>query len=174
MKIVVTGAAKTGVTSTASLIPGKEFTFIEEAATQALIAGFKLDKKVTRETELWIATKQLEMEMNAGENFVSDRCFIDIYAYADYFFNDDRPLKAIIGKMTYDAIQKYDVVIYLPAGQFPIMSDGIRDTRRNYQRLIDRRIRGVLAHFDKKYYRVTGTIPERIKQIDKILKAGAA
>lgn len=169
MKIAVTGADKTGVTSVASLIT--KFTHLPEAATQALIAGFKLDRKVTRETELWIATKQFEMEQMAGPDFVADRCFVDLHAYADYYFHDDHALMNIIGSMACRAIEGYDIVIYCPAGEFPIENNGVRNTSKHYQRLIDKRIKGTLGHFEKNYHIVSGGVKERIAQIDAILKS---
>lgn len=171
MKIAITGADKTGVTSIASLIGNGKVTFITEAATQALIAGFKLDRKVTREAELWMAFKQFETEQSAGEHFIADRCFVDIHAYADYFFHDDLPVMNVIGGMAYKAIESYDVVIHCPAGEFPIERNGIRPTSKHYQRLIDRRIKGTLALYQKDYYTVRGTLTERIKQVEEILKA---
>lgn len=174
MKIAITGADKTGVTSLGSWVSGKRFTLLQEAATLALIAGFKLDHKVDVETELWIATKQLEMERMAGDNFVADRSFVDIHAYVNYYFHEDRALINLIGRIADKAMNSYDIVIHCPAGQFPIENNGVRVTSAAYQWKIDRRIKGTLALHHKEYHTVKGTLKERMAQVEEIIrKAGA-
>ena len=170
MKIGVTGAHSTGKTTLSMLVSGKlKFTFLPEAPFQAFQAGFPMNETTSEASEVVIFAIQAMMEQRFKDNFVADKCFIDLLAYAAHLFPDNRELLRALERVAKPYIQGYDLVIYLPCGEFPIVDDGYRSLDPEFQRAIDYKIVEIMARLGISYHRVTGSPTERLEKVKKLL-----
>lgn len=172
MKIGITGLHGTGKTTLSQFIAGKRggFKLLPEAPRQALQLGFPINENTPIETEFWIFAKQLEMELVAQDNYIADKCFIDLLAYAMYIFAEKADFINILREIAKGAAKKYDLVIYLPTGEFPIEDDGVRSTDPKFQEAIDKLILKILNNFGVSYTKITGNKDERYNQAVELIK----
>lgn len=165
MRVVVVGAQGTGKTT---LVNGLNLPILPEVARLAASHGFKLDGNASLSTELWIAAKQYELE-ESKRDWIADRSFIDLLAYILVLFPDDTELFNIVLRMAKPQIEKYDLILYLPSGQFPIEDDGLRTTSVEFQEQVDSQIKVILSSLDLKYQPILGTPDERIRKVQKLI-----
>ncbi len=170
MRIGVTGSHGTGKTTLSKLIAGRlKYAFLPETPFQALQAGFPINETTSLAAELWMFARQAEQELRA-DNWVADKCMIDLLAYAHYFFENDKALINVLSRMTQISFQRYDVVVYLPTGEFPLEDDGFRSMDPRFQNRVDQLIRGVMDTYDIKYHPIVGTPTERFQQVSALIK----
>ena len=168
VKIGITGSHGTGKTTLTKHLAGRQgYKLLPEAPRQALQFGFPVNENTSLETEFWIFGKQLEMEMIAGSNYVADKCFIDLLAYAMYIFKDNGEFLKVLKDITKKAVKNYNLVIYLPSGEFPIEDDGVRSTDPKFQMDIDKQIIEILKEFDLEFIKITGGKEERYQKVIK-------
>ena len=170
MKIAIIGAQGVGKTTLAQQI-NKDYPqlkILPEAARLAQKAGYKLDHTATVETELWLINKQIELE-NGDENWVADRCGIDILAYIQYLFSQENKLIEFATKTLVSKFSNYDLVIYLPSGEFAIEDDGLRTTDVKFQKEIDDQIRDILEKHKIQFIKIVGSPKERLAKVKKLL-----
>src|SRR3990167_168558 len=142
MKIAITGAQGVGKTTLAQQI-NKDYPdlkILPEAARLAKEAGYNLDQTATTETELWLIMKQVELE-NTESKWVADRCGIDLLAYIHHLFSEESALIEFAIKTLVPRFSNYDLVLYLPSGEFAIEDDCVRTTDVEFQQTVDQRIR---------------------------------
>lgn len=164
MKVGIAGSHGTGKTTLSKLLAGKNnWRYLPEAPLQAMTRGFPINEETSVETELWIFAKQIEMEMFTPESWVADKCLIDLLAYARYLMPNERALLEILTKIV-ERNAVYDVVIYLPTGEFPIEDDGFRSTDPVFQEAIDREIVRIMHEMGIEYYKIVGTREERLEK----------
>lgn len=170
MKIVIIGAQGVGKTTLAKQINNHypDFKILPEAARLAVEAGYKLDHTATKETELWLIAKQIELE-SAESKWVADRCGIDLLAYIHHLFSHESSLVEFAVKTLVPRFSKYDLVLYLPSGEFPIEDDGVRTTDIKFQQAVDERIRDVLATHKIPFIRIVGSPEERLAKVKNLL-----
>ena len=73
-------------------------------------------------------------------DFIADRSFVDFLVYASYHISPEANwLPEYINDVASHAFD-YDLIIILPFGNFPLVSDGTRETNSLYQRDIHRSI----------------------------------
>lgn len=172
MKIAIIGAQGVGKTTLAQQI-NKDYpkiNILPEAARLAQKAGYKLDHTATVDTELWLINKQVELE-STEDNWVADRCGIDLLAYIEYLFSHETDLIEFANKKLVPKFSNYDLVIYLPSGEFAIEDDGIRTTDIKFQTDIDGKIREILEKYKIKFIKIVGTPDERLKKVKEILSS---
>lgn len=172
MRIAITGSQGVGKTTLAQMFVKKspQFKLLPEAARLAVEAGFKLDKKASLETELWLIGKQIELEQTGGDKWVADRCFIDLVAYIQYLFWRNDKVMDIVWRLATKRFRMYDLVIYLPAGEFDIEDDGVRLVDKRFQRGIDILIQEILKKRRIKHYKITGNPKERLVKVQELVK----
>lgn len=168
MKIAVTGAHGAGKTTLSKHLSGRNnWRYIPESPFQALQAGFAINEHTSLETEVWIFARQAEMEL-AEPPWIADKCMIDLFAYADYFFNSDKALMNVLMRMTDAAVQNYETVVYCPI-EFPIEDDGFRSLDPVFQLEIDKRIKNLLYRYGLPTINVTGSRDQRFAQVQQAL-----
>jgi hypothetical protein len=107
---------------------------------------------------------------------VGDRSMIDVMAYAGWVLDNQPYCKEIALweeciKLAERRLRgNYSHVFYLPI-EFPIVLDGLRPDDPSYQREIDRRLLSILRAHDIRYVTLTGSVEERIAQIEKFIEA---
>ncbi|HTE48681.1 MAG TPA: ATP-binding protein [Candidatus Paceibacterota bacterium] len=175
MKIVITGAQGVGKTTITRQINKDypDFKILPEAARLAIEAGYKLDQTATAETELWLIAKQIELESTEGK-WVADRCGIDLLAYIEHLFPQESALIEFATEILVPRFNKYDLVLYLPSGQFAIKDDGVRSTDIKFQEAIDERVRNILDRHKISFVRIVGSPPERLARVKNLLKNSRA
>lgn len=170
MKIVIIGAQGVGKTTLAKQINKHypDFRILPEAARLAKEAGYNLDHTATEETELWLIAKQIELESGEGE-WVADRCGIDLLAYIHHLFSEKSSLIEFAVQTLVPRFSKYDLVLYLPSGQFAIEDDGLRSTDIKFQQAIDTRIQDILEAHEIPFVEIIGSPEERLARVRKLI-----
>jgi len=162
-KIAITGSFSTGKTTLAKQLAKKlKYKLLPEVARQMIEDGHRLDLEVTPSLELLMAEMQEELEQ--GENWVADRCLIDILAYSMVLFKDDKFLNEINDRLLR---AKYDKIFYIPI-EFPIKDDGVRSTDTDFQKKIDDTIKEILKTIP--HIIIKGTKKERLNLCIKQLR----
>ena len=171
MKIAIIGAQGVGKTTLSRQINKEypDFKILPEAARLAALAGHNLDQTATTETELWLIAKQIELE-NEENHWVADRCGIDLLAYIHHLFSEELDLIEFATKTLVPGFSKYDLVLYLPSGQFAIEDDGLRSTDLKFQQAINKRIRDVLEKHKIPFIEIVGSPEERLAKVKNLIK----
>lgn len=176
LRIAIVGSFSTGKTTLASLLSQRlGLALLPETAREVVELGFKLDKDATPETEALIFLKQYNNEIYA-DSFVGDRSLIDVMAYADWVLaNQPRRKETALWDECKKIAERrlrgnYSHVFYLPI-EFPIVLDGLRPDDPAFQKEIDERMVGLLAHYDIAYETITGDVDRRIEAIETAVKS---
>jgi nicotinamide riboside kinase len=102
-----------------------------------------VNRKTSREAQLWILTTQVAEEIRAFSHssiVVCDRAALDNYAY--FFLACGRD--AAVEKFVDMWMKTYDLLIRVPVLNQP-QDDGFRDTDAVFVREVDRKVTGLLA-----------------------------
>ena len=174
-RIAIVGSFSTGKTTLGNeLARLLDLPLLPEVARQIVELGFKLDKDATPETETLIFLRQWHAETTHPE-FVGDRSLIDVMAYASWVLENQEFRKehylweACLDIASQNLRSQYSHVLYLPI-EFPIVPDGLRPEDPEFQKDIDARILDILHTYDVQYYRVTGSVDERVRQSLEIIE----
>ena len=175
LRIAIVGSFSTGKTTLAEELSHRlDLPLLPETAREVVELGFKLDKDATPETETLIFLKQYNNEIST-EQFVGDRSMIDVMAYAGWVLDNQpkRKESALWEECEKVAERRlrgnYSHVFYLPV-EFPIVADGLRPMDPEFQQEIDGRVLNLLKYHDLHYHPLSGSVRERLDQIDSILQ----
>ena len=178
-RIAIVGSFSTGKTTLAEILARRmELPLLPEVAREIVELGFKLDKDATPETETLIFMRQYNNELSTDE-FVGDRSLIDVMAYAAWVLDNQERRKEFA---LWDECERlaerrlrtnYSHVFYLPI-EFPIVLDGLRPDDPDFQAEIDERMVRLLDTHSVSYETVTGSVEERLGQIEERLAATGA
>lgn len=173
-RIAIVGSFSTGKTTLAEVLSRRlQLPLLPEAAREVVALGFKLDKDATPETEALIFLKQYNNEISNPE-FVGDRSLIDVMAYAGWVLDNQEPTKEMelwreCEKLAERKLRtSYSHIFYLPI-EFPIVLDGLRPDDPAFQKEIDERVMTLLESHDLDHVTLTGSIEERLEQIELTL-----
>lgn len=170
-RIVLTGAQGTGKTTLMNELSKDGTRTISHIRKTA--AENNLDISTATEEGQKIYFKTLKKELSSKKSYVSDRGLTCVAAYTF-----DKAVTGEISKKTADK-QYMDLVkfhndnpdvllVYVPI-EFAIEDDGERSVDPDFQLKIDFLIKNILDTSGIKYITVTGTIEERLKQINDAL-----
>ena len=171
LRIAIVGSFSTGKTTLAETLARRlDLPLLPETAREVVELGFKLDKDATPETEALIFLKQYNNEL-ANSEFVGDRSLIDVMAYAGWVLDNQPRAKEIAlweecEKLAERRLRaNYSHVFYLPI-EFPIVLDGLRPNDPAFQEEIDHRVVKLLRAHDIDYKTLTGSVPDRLRQVE--------
>ena len=177
-RIAIVGSFSTGKTTLAELLARHlDLPLLPEVAREVAALGFKLDKDATPDTEALIFLKQFNNELEIPE-FVGDRSLIDVMAYAGWVLDNQPHRKEMLLWEECERLAErrlrtnYSDVFYLPI-EFPIVLDGLRPDDPAFQKEIDLRVIGLLSSHGIGYQTLTGSVEERLAQIDDHLQRRA-
>lgn len=184
MKIVFTGAQSTGKT-----------TLVHEMQKLASFQNYDICDNITRhvnneadqrgltgnEREIFIQNSIIDTHLHNVEleNFIADRCAIDCYVYGMYQYlqktlNEETRLRML--KTLGDCVPRYDYIFYIEP-EFGVIKDGTRSDDPVFQEIINYLFCGVVHQLKEELelnnvYKITGSIAERIEQINNIIFKG--
>lgn len=175
MKIAVTGAMGTGKTTIAKQLNIKfpQLVMIHEVARMAHQAGYMLDEKAPIDAQVWILSKQLELENSFdGASFITDRCLIDLIAYIRVLYSgrEDAGLLSRFTQMLLTQPKRYDIVFYTPI-EFDIEGDGVRSTNRQLQERIDTAILNLFNELNIEFFELRGSPYDRYTEAKRIIRS---
>jgi nicotinamide riboside kinase len=175
LRIAIVGSFSTGKTTLAEALARRlDLPLLPETAREVVELGFKLDKDATPETEALIFLKQYNNEISERE-FVGDRSLIDVMAYAGWVLDNQPRVKEFAlweecEKLAERRLRgNYTHVFYLPI-EFPIVLDGLRPDDPAFQEEIDNRVVKLLRAHDIDYRTLSGSVQERLEQIERELE----
>jgi len=170
MKIWISGAFSVGKSTLIQEI--KKYTDIEvfdETAREILEEIGKRPEDMTKEELNKLQELIVERQTNKEQihSFITDTTLIEVLAYSkdlEVYNKIEKQIKEHYKK------QIYDVLFYIPI-EFEIEDDWLRHTNKEFQSIIDKRIRDNILKYRpaKEIIKITGTIEERIKEIKKRL-----
>ena len=173
-RIAIVGSFSTGKTTLAEALAERlDLPLLPEVAREVVELGFKLDKDATPETEALIFLRQYNNELGT-EEFVGDRSLIDVMAYAGWVLdNQERTKEMYLWDECLRLAERrlrrsYSHIFYLPI-EFPIVLDGLRPDDPAFQKDIDERVLSLLHGHDLDYVTLTGSVEDRLTQIDEHL-----
>lgn len=148
-----------------------KFHFVSEAARDC---PYPINENTGFLSQDFIFRTQVCRELNAelGDVVITDRTTFDQLAYIEYAYRD----AMTISENKYELLKRYalawantyDVLFYVPI-EFDLVNDGVRSTDDNYRRKIDEYIIDMINDKNRRYYTLTGTVDERLKQIKEII-----
>ena len=169
MKIAIAGAHGVGKTTFAKALAKRlGFNYIHDIVREeATPKGFVINENTPSEVQLWLISRQWELEKNTPETWVSDKSLFDYFVYGEIILKD-KAIKKVI-KNVVERNSDYNFVFYLPI-EFPMEIDGIRSNDLEFQKEVDNRYKKYLEGLGKKYIVLSGSNEQRLEQAIKHLK----
>lgn len=167
-KIAIIGSQSTGKSTLGYQLSKKmDIPLITEIAR-------KWDIEKATQTELIHIQKellklQIQEEKHNGQ-FISDRSTIDNLAYWLHNVSPivDKEDNKLYIKTALDNVKNYSTIFLLSPEFYPV-NDGFRNTDIVYQMRIDAIIQAILHMYCIKYYKLTGSVENRVQKAIEIL-----
>lgn len=171
-RIVLTGAQGTGKTTLMNALAADGTRTFSVARETAIANGWNAETGTNEEYQKALF-KALKKELSSKKSYISDRGLTCVAAYTF-----DKALDGSISKKTADK-QYMDIVkfandnpdvltVYVPI-EFEIEDDNFRNIDKEFQAKIDFLIKNMLDTAEVPYITVTGTVEERVKQVEAAL-----
>ena len=117
--------------------------------------------------------KSLKKELSSKKNYISDRSLSCVAAYTADKCLQGEIKKSVADKQYIDFVKFMNsnpdvLLVYVPV-EFDLVDDGVRPMDILQQAKIDFLIKNLLDTSEVKYIKVTGSVEERVKQIEDAL-----
>lgn len=174
MLIAITGAQGTGKTTLLNALKEssllKNYKFIDEITRDVKREGHPINENGNDETQFAIMNKHIEN--SRLENAIMDRCALDCFVYTSYLLQHNK-----ISYETYSLIEfgfrhlmeKYDLIFYIKP-EFELVDDGVRSADKGFRDEVYDIFENIIAYYDLPVIEVTGSVEERVKRVEKIIK----
>ena len=171
MRIVIAGSHGTGKTTLAKALAERlNLNYIPDIVREeAAPKGFTINENTPMEVQMWLVSRQWELEKTTPESWIADKSLFDYFIYGGLVLEDKNVKEVIKDIVRRNA--KYDFVFYLPI-EFPMERDGLRSPDSKFHEKIDRRFKECLAEFGVKYTVLSGSVEERVNQAVNCIKKG--
>lgn len=170
MRLALSGSQGVGKTTLLNLLQLEGHRNLPEVPRQVIYDFGKLPHHMTPQEfydfQKEVARRQKVAE--AGNNFIADRCLYDFLAYVQDL--SDQQMIAELYQYVLEDLEPYDHIFYLPI-EFPLEVDDVRKNSLDYQKIIDERLLKTLEDYQVNYHVITGTVPERLDKIYKIIRS---
>lgn len=173
VKLVFTGAQGTGKTTILKEFENNGKEVITEVVRKLAKKGVKINKDGDEEGQKKIF-KAYEKALKEKDNFISDRCLIDVTAYTMYLVNKGAVSKDLLDSQM-KSLKKFVknnqdfIYCYFPI-EFPVVPDGTRSEDEEFRKEIDSYIKNILAELQMPFVIVKGTVEERVRIVDYVYK----
>lgn len=113
-----------------------------------------------------------ERQLTSNDNYIAERSLVDVCAYTWYLVKQGKCSSTLL-EYQLSKLEKFiannpkTVHIYLRI-EFDIIEDGTRSLNKEFQSDVDYYIQEILAKYNINYVMVTGSVEERVEQINKV------
>ena len=171
-RIVITGAQGTGKTTLMNALAKDGIKTLSIARESAIASGWSPERGSTEEYQKALF-KALHKAISSKKSYISDRGLSCVAAYTSGAclegFIPKKVAENQIIKLSKFHNENPDVlVVYVPI-EFDLEEDGVRDTNAVVQSKIDFLIKNILDTAGVNYITVTGSVEDRVKQIENAL-----
>jgi predicted ATPase len=172
-RIILTGAQGTGKTTLMNALAS------DGTRTISHIRKFAAEKNIDISTASEAGQKEffksLKKELSSKKSYVSDRGLTCVAAYTFEKAVTEEISKKTADKQYMDIVKFHTenpdiLLVYVPI-EFEIEDDGVRTANKEHQATIDFLIKNILETSGINYITVTGTVEERVSQIEAALKS---
>jgi nicotinamide riboside kinase len=134
--------------------------------------GLNINESGDSITQLFVLNSHLEnVVKHKNNNVILDRCIVDGLVYTTYQYMTGKIHTDVFlhAKYMFDLIiDKYDIIFHIEP-EFPVVDDGVRSIDEKFRTTIASLINEALQSNSvvrTKIVKLTGTVEERLKQID--------
>ena len=172
-RIILTGAQGTGKTTLMNTLATDGTRTISHIRKHA--AEQNIDITTASEAGQKEFFKSLKKELSSKRNYISDRGLTCVAAYTFEKAITGDISKKVADKQYMDIVKFHTenpdiLIVYLPI-EFEVEDDGVRSVDKAFQMKIDFLIKNLLDTAKIPYITATGTVEERVAQIEAALNA---
>ena len=172
-RIILTGAQGTGKTTLMNALATDGTRTISHIRKHA--AEQNIDITTASEAGQKEFFKSLKKELSSKRNYISDRGLTCVAAYTFEKAIAGDISRKVSDKQYVDIIKFHNdnpdiLIVYLPI-EFEVEDDGVRSVDKAFQMKIDFLIKNLLDTAKIPYITATGTVEERVAQIEAALNA---
>lgn len=171
-RIHLCGAQSTGKSTILNHYKDLGYRCITEIVRNLAQEGVKINEMGDNESQKTIF-KEYKRLLSSKKGYISDRGLADVTGYTFSLCVNGKVDKKLADKQYMAAAKFYKenpdiIVCYFPI-EFPVVDDGVRSTDETFRSEVDFMIKNFLDCAEIPYHTITGTVEERIKQIDELL-----
>lgn len=171
-RIHLVGTQGVGKTTVLNHYKDLGYRCITEVVRNLAKEGVKINEMGDDDSQK-IIFKEYKRLLSSKKGYISDRGLADVTGYTFSLCVSEKVDKKLADKQYLVAEKFYrenpDIIVcYFPI-EFPVVDDGVRSTDEDFRADVDFMIKNFLDCAGVKYHTITGTVEERIKQIDELL-----
>lgn len=174
MKIGLVGTVSVGKTTLVNALKElpqfKDYHFATERSKYLRDLGIPLNTDSTLKGQTIFLAERVSELMR--DNLITDRTVIDVMAFTNASKSIKQGDKISFEEYARNFINEYDYIFYISPDGVEIEDNGVRETNAEYRDLIDFTIKHLIGNYQhriNKFFSISGTTEERIKQILEII-----
>lgn len=172
-KLILTGTHGSGKTTLLNHYRDLGYNVITEVVRNLSKEGVKINEMGDGEGQNRIFEEYVKL-LSSDNGYISDRGLSDVAGYTFSLAVHEKVDKDIADEQ-FLTLQQFHkdhpeiIVCYIPI-EFPVVDDGVRSVDEGFREEVDFMIKNLLDCAEINYHTITGTVEERIKMIDELLK----